>query len=94
MLGVIFDMPGALLFVTMARKAAVFGLGGGNPLPVAPPKGVKPVLKLDKSGVNPLRKLLTSKVDCGPASIAGESGPDRRDPVKDELQGYCILFAS
>ena len=62
MFGVIVvpDKPGPLLFVTIARKAAVFGLGGGKE-PEAPPKGVKPVLKFVKSGVKPVRKELGSK---------------------------------
>ena len=49
-----------VLFTIAARKAAVFGEGGGNEIG-PPPRGVKPVLKLDRSGVKPVRKELGSK---------------------------------
>lgn len=77
-----------LLLPMIARKAAVPGDGGKPPTrgvrPVAgvrPERGVKPVL-----GVRPVRKLLGSKAMCdcsvvgwGPASMAGERGPERRE---------------
>ena len=45
--------------LTMAKKAAVPGDGGGNPL--ALPRGVSPVLKLERSGVKPVRNEDGSK---------------------------------
>lgn len=78
-------MP-ALLAPMVARNAAVFGLGGGKLMPVAP-SGVKPVLKLDKSGVKPVLKVLGSKCEPdGPPSMAGLKGPVRSDPVA-QLKG-------
>lgn len=74
-----------LLFI-MAKNAAVFGLGGGKDPDVAP-NGVSPVLKLERSGVKPVRKVDGSKL-CGPANIAGESGPARREPESEVFQGY------
>lgn len=69
----------------MARNAAVFGLGGGKD--VGPPmSGVRPVRLT--SGVRPERMLSKSEVPeycCGPASMAGDSGPDRRDPARSPL---------
>lgn len=88
--------PAADAFVTMARKAAVLGEGGGNetgppmtPAGVRPvPAGVRPV-----PGVRPVRKEDESKMEwwwpwaCevdellvwGPASMAGDKGPERRE---------------
>lgn len=76
------DRPGPLELVTMAKKAAVFGLGGGKEAPVAP-RGVRPVLKVDRSGVKPVRKAEGSKDDCGPASMAGDRGPERNELEKE-----------
>ena len=81
-----------LLLPMIERKAAVPGDGGKpptrgvRPVPgVRPVRGVRPVL-----GVRPVRKLLGSKGrwDCsvvgwGPASMAGESGPARREFARE-----------
>ena len=48
-----------VLLTIAARNAAVLGEGGGKEMP--PPSGVSPVLKLERSGVKPVRKLLGSK---------------------------------
>lgn len=48
-----------VLLTMAARKAAVLGEGGGKDMP--PPSGVRPVLKLERSGVKPVRNELGSK---------------------------------
>ena len=82
------DGVAPLEFCIIARKAAVFGDGGGNetgpPMSgVSPVPGVRPV-----RGVSPVRKEVGSKagrgwslleLGWGPASIAGDSGPDRNE---------------
>lgn len=93
---VAFELAPALLFIS-AKKAAVFGDGGGKetgpptrgvkPVPgVNPVRGVRPV-----RGVKPVRKEVSkgkwdaeSEPCCGPASMAGESGPARREFARDE----------
>lgn len=54
------EAPEVLLTIA-ARKAAVLGEGGGKDMP--PPSGVRPVLKLERSGVNPVRNELGSKCE-------------------------------
>ena len=69
----------AVLELTIAKKAAVPGLGGGKltePFTrgVRPVPGVRPVL-----GVRPVRgvrPVLKGSYCWGPASIAGDRGPD------------------
>lgn len=82
------DGVAPLEFCIIARKAAVFGEGGGKetgpPMSgVSPVPGVRPV-----RGVSPVRKEEGSKAGrgwsllefgWGPASIAGDSGPDRNE---------------
>jgi hypothetical protein len=100
--GVEFARAAAVVeFVTILKRAWVFGDGGGNE--TGPPtSGVRPVRLT--SGVNPVlmndgskgrcEETLTEEEPftapdkdeelgccCGPASIAGDKGPDRRDPV-------------
>lgn len=90
----------AALFI-MERNAAVFGDGGGKetgpPMSgVRPVPGVKPV-----RGVSPVRKLLGSNgrgapgacpfASRGPASIAGESGPDRSELAKDDDENQLYV---
>lgn len=48
-----------VLLTMAARKAAVLGEGGGKDMP--PLSGVRPVLKLERSGVKPVRNELGSK---------------------------------
>lgn len=79
-----------VLLTMAARKAAVLGEGGGNDMP--PPRGVRPVLKLDKSGVKPVRNELGSKWElCGPASMAGDKGPDLNELVRPADHGYALV---
>lgn len=93
---VAFELAPALLFIS-ARKAAVFGEGGGKdtgpptrgvrPVPgVNPVRGVRPV-----RGVKPVRNEVSkgiceaeSEPCCGPANIAGERGPARRELASEE----------
>lgn len=74
--------------VTMARNVAVFGEGGGKAIGPLP-RGVRPVLKLERSGVKPVLKLGSKALvdDWGPASIAGDKGPARSDPVRAPPHG-------
>lgn len=93
---VAFELAPALLFIR-ARNAAVLGEGGGKetgpptrgvrPVPgVNPVRGVRPV-----RGVSPVRNEVSKGIweaesePCwGPASIAGERGPARRELARDE----------
>lgn len=95
--GVIVAFAELELLFMRARNAAVFGEGGGKetgpptrgvkPVPgVRPVRGVKPV-----RGVRPVRNEAGSNGRCGalsepcwgPASMAGESGPARRELARD-----------
>lgn len=95
--GVMVDWPLLPLFM-MARKAAVPGEGGKATGPptrgVKPVPGVRPVLGvMPVRGVRPVRKELPSNwrwedwslLDCGPASMAGERGPARRELLIEEF---------
>ena len=78
-----FEREAALLELMRLSQAVVPGEGGGKTDPmigVSPVPGVKPV-----RGVSPVRKVAGSKLGSGwslllfgwgPASIAGERGPD------------------
>lgn len=74
--------------LTKAKRAAVLGDGGGKP-PGPPIRGVSPVLLT--SGVNPVRTNELSNApspkdgvccEAGPASIAGDRGPERREEAR------------
>lgn len=80
--------PEAEVPLTNAKRAAVLGDGGGKP-PGPPIRGVRPVRLT--SGVNPVRTNELSKAprpsegvccDAGPASIAGDRGPERSEEAR------------
>lgn len=82
------------LFI-MWRKAAVFGDGGGKetgpprigvrPVPgVRPVRGVRPVLKVFGSKAMDGLALPSAWGCWGPASIAGDRGPERREFARED----------
>lgn len=92
------DTPEVWL-VTMAKKAAVLGDGGGKETgpptsgvrPVRPTSGVRPVRKAGCEGSQPPTVVLVpidpARAACsfGPLRRAGDSGPLRRLPESPEL---------
>lgn len=81
----------------LLMNAAVPGEGGGKDPILLLISGVRPVLGVRPvRGVSPVRKLFGSKarVDwpvapcCGPASIAGESGPERRELANEDEENH------